>query len=249
MLRFIVIGLLLSSVSCARKKHFRHLDGRISQLEVEKESLESSLVDHEERLKLLEEINILSEQDVNNLFVNNIQNLQSQVLSNSVSIVANQTEIDALRIYIDATNDALNTLDLLDLNDLQVFFADQISVFETQLTNQELTLTQIDINMLTLIDNISRLESRLDQNDLFTDLPTCVHSYFALYNANGTIKSVWVTENDGTVRGAWELSNNTNYNLKIDETITCTNLVYSKNQKTINFVDANGLSQTIDLSY
>lgn len=249
MIKLIVIGLLLSTVSCAKRKHIRALDGRVSQLEIEREQLSNEVLDHEARLKALESINHLNESDVRGLFSAQLSEIEAKILSAEGQLSAHTTELGRLEGLINTTNEALSTLEILSESDVLALIQGQVTSITNQITNQEISIEEIKTSIFNLTTEVTNLEDRLNQNDLFVNMPTCEHSFGVVYDPNGNIKTVFITENVGTVAGSWELNNNSTYNLQIDGVVTCTGVRYNKNDKALYFNDINGLAQVVDLSY
>lgn len=238
----ILIGLTL--ISCAKKSDLNKLNHKLGDVE-------TTLNDHEKRLLLLEQVNTLTVQDVNDIYETRIQLIEQNIANTNFSIVDIENDINDLEYILSQVQAQLALIEQINIqNTLQVFDS-RLTTIESTLSSIALNSTEIQLlqtELVTLQQDILSLNERIDQNDLFRDMPGCVHSYFVLYDATSKIKALWFTENDGTVAGAWEASHNQTYSLLIDGQTTCTQVKFDKNQKKLYYTNSQG-SQVVDLSY
>jgi len=169
-----------------------------------------------------------------------VDNIQSLVDAHDVRISMLEVVSELHATLISLNTNAVNNILIPGLQDLQ-----------SQLLNLQIdvnqSLSQIQLELSGINNTIHSIQETVKQNDEYANIPGCEHSYFVLYSANGSIVDFYVTENDGTVNGAWQLQNNTNYNLAIDGNVVCTNVKIVKSSKKFYF--NNGSSLEIDLSY
>jgi len=200
---------------------------------------ESKIRDLDTRLSLLERTVQLQSAS--------IQSLQSLTEINTLAISANTAAINALVIPdITGLQASLSaTQGRIDLLQARIEALEAVdTVTQAQLGVE---ITALETSILALNSQIQNIETTLAANDEYASIPGCEHSYFVLYNANGNIQTVYVSEEDGTVAGSWEILHNTTYSLLIDGTQVCTGLRLDKNNKKLYY--NNGTPSEIDLSY
>lgn len=161
-----------------------------------------------------------------------------------------EERIDLLERLYDL-NSELIKLNSNAVNDIVVPALDplfaQLELLDERLDEHDLDLEDVAQELQELQSAIAGIQETVQQNDVYKPIPGCQHSYFVLYKPNASIKTVYVTEDDGTVNGAWELQNKKTYSLLIDGAQVCSGLKLDKTQKKLYY--NNGTSQYIDLSY
>lgn len=175
-----------------------------------------------EILQIQNTITNLQQQSTTNQ--NDIQTLQqqnAQLLSELTTLQSKETSLENSYTQVDQLIQTMSN----DIETLRETFRDPSFIISTVNSN----INQIT-NITILNQNIATIQNILQQNNIFTAIPSCGHGFVALYDASGNILNLLVTEvkgQTGNIAGVWQLQQNQTVNLLINGTVTCSNVVWS----------------------